>query len=125
MGNMHLLQVHLKWANVWLLVVSAVIVPASPVVPHFPQGKACGVILILSERESFSFSSEASKEKQREGRKLYEFNSFSPRLLQRLDSHAVQYLPSPYNAKLQHISIYVMSGKPQFQIPSTEDNFFK
>jgi len=35
MGNMHLFQVHLKWANVWLLVVSAVIVAACPVVPHF------------------------------------------------------------------------------------------
>lgn len=41
MGNMHLFQVHLKWANVWLLVVSAVIVAASPVVPHFLQVVPC------------------------------------------------------------------------------------
>lgn len=35
MGNLHLIQVHLKWVTMWLLLVSVVI--ASPVAVHLLQ----------------------------------------------------------------------------------------
>lgn len=64
---MHLLQVHLKWANVWLLVVSAVIVAVSTVVAHFLQVVPCSTSATVSQIVKLTAKGFSHKEKHRFG----------------------------------------------------------